>query len=198
MKVRSFYLAQETMQKIVSELSEQLVTSLRALNVKCLANSTPMQDSVTGMWKQYEAVPNSMIQVFPQCTDWRGLLAEHKRVQYILSNYRDELVKVIKGCVGRKARVASAHELDGPVSVGQALQMYESLKGPFEACTRCLFPMAPRATLIQLRILWPKVQDAVFRDRCRDCMSGEGGIETILEGPAGFKTPKGKAFKAFT
>jgi myosin heavy subunit len=181
---RRFFLAQEKLQRIVSELSEQLVASLRSLNSKCIANSTPEQDPVTGMWKRYVPVPKSMIQVFPQCTDWKGLLAEHKRIQYILSNYKDELVKVIKGCVARKARVTSAHELDGAVSVDQALQMYESLKGPFEACSRCLFPMAPRSTLIQLRILWPKVQDAVFRDRCRDCMSGEGGIESILEGPA--------------
>ena len=172
------------LQKTVLDLSEQLVASLRSLNSKCIANNTPEQDPVTGMWKKYVSVPKDMIQVFPQCTDWKGLLGEHKRIQYILSNYKDELVKVIKGCIARKARVTSAHELDETISVDQALQMYESLKGPFDACSRCLFPMAPRSTLIQLRILWPKVQDAVFRDRCRDCMSGEGGIEAILEGPA--------------
>jgi len=195
---RKLRVAQDELQRLSATFSEMLVAALRKLNAFSVAKKIPEQD-VTGMWKPFTPVPRELLAEFPPCTDWRRLLAEQRRLHYAAENYRDELVRVIRGCVLRGAKASPAIEAllshaatyDGDSSCGSTRRgdsraeaaaevmsveavhrTYAQLKGYFEHCSRCLYPMAPKQTLVSMRLLWPKVQDTVFPERCRECMAG--------------------------
>eukprot|EP00658_Telonema_sp_P-2_P035638 TRINITY_DN25877_c0_g1_i1.p1 TRINITY_DN25877_c0_g1~~TRINITY_DN25877_c0_g1_i1.p1 ORF type:complete len:130 (+),score=20.96 TRINITY_DN25877_c0_g1_i1:434-823(+) len=111
-----------------------------------------------------------MTQTYPPYTNWKMLLVEEKRLEYTIENFKQELLKILVQCEQRGARLPEMVTEDA--SVDQVHTTYVRLKGHFDSCCRCLFPMAPKDTLVHLRLLWPHVTDSKFPDRCRDCMVG--------------------------
>ncbi|CUG87167.1 myosin heavy chain mya2-related protein, putative [Bodo saltans] len=179
---KKLFLAQEELQRISSDFSETLVVVLRKLNTFCVKKSIPEQD-VTGVWHPFAVVSKDLVAEFPPCSDWRRLLAEQRRLHYAVENYKEELVKVIHGCVQRGAKLGAAAELDAETaSVDAVHKLYSNLKGYFKTCSRCLYPMATKSTLVNMRLLWPKVEDTVFTERCRECMAGVSLAELGLGG----------------
>jgi myosin heavy subunit len=168
---RTFYSAQDAMQTIVQEYAEQLVRELRRLNSFCVSRRIPEQNKITGAWVAFAPVDKAMLATYPPFNDWKALVDESARLQYAARNYNAELLKIIKACVHRGARLplelaVSEEEAE---TVDRVHQAYFHLRGHFETCSQCLFPMASRAALIQLRVVWPHVQDPHFADRCKDC-----------------------------
>lgn len=168
---KTFNAAQDLLQTLTLRFAQSLVHVIRRMNAFCLKKNIPEQDHVTGLWQPYNPVPREMVQKFPLYTDWKRLLEEQRRLHYAVENYRNELMNVFQQCVQRGARVpgVTLHEKS---TVSDAHEAYLALKGHFEVCGRCLFPMAPKQTLVYSRLLWPKVKDVAFPDRCHECMAG--------------------------
>lgn len=170
MDKKTLQVATELLQKISLEFGEELVKVLRQLNSYCVSRDIPEQHHVTGHWHAYKPVPREMLQTYPPFTNWKLLLAEEKRLEYTIENFKRELLKILKQCEQRGARLPE--EVQESSSVDLVHSTYLRLKGHFERCSRCLFPMAPKDTLVHMRLLWPHVTDTQFTDRCRDCQAG--------------------------
>eukprot|EP00743_Colponemidia_sp_Colp-15_P017189 GILK01021173.1.p1 GENE.GILK01021173.1~~GILK01021173.1.p1 ORF type:complete len:244 (-),score=3.67 GILK01021173.1:86-718(-) len=170
MDKKSLQVATELLQKISLEFGEELVKVLRQLNSYCVSRDIPEQHHVTGHWHAYKPVPREMLQTYPPFTNWKMLLAEEKRLEYTIENFKRELLKILRQCEQRGARLPE--EVVEASSVDLVHSTYLRLKGHFERCSRCLFPMAPKDTLVHMRLLWPHVTDSQFTDRCRDCQAG--------------------------
>ena len=162
--------ASELLQRISLEFGEELVKVLRKLNGYCISKGIPEQHHVTGHWHPFRPVPKEMTQTYPPYTNWKMLLVEEKRLEYTIENFKCELLKILVQCEQRGARLPEAVTEES--SVHEVHTTYVRLKGHFDSCCRCLFPMAPKDTLVHLRLLWPHVTDSKFPDRCRDCMQG--------------------------
>ena len=166
---KTFYSAQDELQSIVQNYAATLVKNLRRMNNFCVTRNIPEQNHVTGEWVRFVPVAKDILATYPPCNDWRLLLRETERLQYATNNYKSELLKIVQQCVERGARLPPDHEVTAESPVDRVHATYFHLRGHFEACKRCLFPMASKPTLVQLRLLWPRVQDGTLKDRCRDC-----------------------------
>jgi len=166
---KMFYSAQDELQSIVQNYAATLVKNLRRMNNFCVTRNIPEQNHVTGEWIRYTPVDKAILATYPPCNDWRLLLRETERLQYATTNYKSELLKIIHQCVERGARLPAEHAVNAESPVDRVHAAYFHMRGHFEACKRCLFPMASKPTLIQLRLLWPRVQDSTLKDRCREC-----------------------------
>ena len=166
---RQFYSARDELQTIVQGYSEQLVHELRQLNAFCSTRHIPEQDRVTGEWFPCAPVAKELMAKYPPCTDWRLLKREIERLQYATRNYKKELLKIVSTALDRGAKLAVEDYVDAGSNVEKVHSTYFKLRGHFETCSRCLFPMATRHTLVQLRTIWPHVQDSKFPERCKDC-----------------------------
>lgn len=166
---RTFFSAQDELQLIVITVSQQLVRDLRRLDTFCVNRQIPEQNFITGEWLPYQCVSPRLLAKYPPCTDWKFLTKEKHRLAYATDNYRKELIKIVRSCIQRGARLPLGESVDNDSPVDYVHACYFKLRGNFQACRRCLFPMTAKNTLIQLRLLWPHVQDPKFPDRCKDC-----------------------------
>ena len=164
---KTFFIAQDQLQLLSSAFSEELVKEIQVLNAFCVKRGIPEQNPVTGQWLPFMPVPAELVATYPPCNDWKRLIKERERLTYTTENYKMELLKIIRGCVHRGAKFSV--DVDENSSVEQVHTLYHNIRGHFSICKRCLYPMATKGTLIQLRLLWPHVQDPTFSDRCKDC-----------------------------
>jgi myosin heavy subunit len=165
----AFFSAQDKLQSIVQEYAAELVKLLRRLNTFCTTRGIPEQNHVTGEWTKYVPVARELLATYPPCNEWRLLLSETERLQYATDNYKRELLKILQQCHARGARLPAELMVNESSPVDKVHEAYFTLRGHFQACKRCLVPMASKATLVQMRLLWPHVQDSTLKDRCREC-----------------------------
>ena len=176
-------LAQDVLHGVIVLYSETLVKDLRHLEAFCLQYNIPEQNRVTGQWITYRTCDPSLMSRYPQCTDWKTLQAETKRLQYAIDNFRTELRGIITTCVEAGAR--GVGDLTEASNIHDVHQAYVKLQGSFLQCKRCLFPMASKGTLIGARITWPKVQCTKNLDRCRTCNTSAFAKPTIPQSTVG-------------
>eukprot|EP00760_Papus_ankaliazontas_P000669 PhM_4_TR10174/c0_g1_i1/m.4161/K10357/MYO5; myosin V len=171
----TLHVARQLLASTVSGFCDKMVVKLRAMESRCLRLKVPEQNRVTGQWVPHRRCDASLLQQYPVCTDWRALQIEYERVKYALDNYRDELLAILHKCCENGARLSHGHQniIFSDRSLLPTLEevhaAYESLLVSFVPCTRCLYPMASKETLVSMRLLWPRVQCARLPDRCRTC-----------------------------
>ena len=210
---RAFYVAQDKLQILIQEFSSELVSQLRRLNGFCASRQIMEQNTVTGEWGHFVPAAPELLAKYPPCTDWRRLLATRDRLEYATKNYKSELLRIITRCIQRGARLSTADaQVDHTSTVERVHEVYFRVRGHFSACQRCLFPMATKATLVQLRLMWPHVQHGHFPDRCRECCSsafdrdlaltlptfGGSALATMNVDRVAGETPRGGATAAAT